>query len=63
VTREKANGASVYIGIHPSKVVVTKLKLDKDRKKMLDRKMKAKMADKSKGKHRQEDIAKPMETS
>ena len=31
VQRDKSNGASVPIGIHPSKVVVTNLKLDKDR--------------------------------
>ena len=38
ITREKSNGATVQIGIHPSKVVITKLKLDKDRKALLDRK-------------------------
>ncbi|KAF9363729.1 60S ribosomal protein L26 [Mortierella sp. NVP85] len=38
VNREKANGASVPVGIHPSKVVVTKLHLDKDRKAILERK-------------------------
>ena len=38
VTRDKANGQSVPIPIHPSKVMITKLKLDKDRKAMLDRK-------------------------
>ncbi|EEP79864.1 60S ribosomal protein L26-1 [Uncinocarpus reesii 1704] len=37
VTREKSNGQSVPIGIHPSKVVITKLKLDKDRETILDR--------------------------
>ncbi|KAI9748949.1 MAG: 60S ribosomal protein L26A [Lichina confinis] len=37
LTREKANGQSVPIGIHPSKCVVTKLKLDKDREKILER--------------------------
>ncbi|KAL2410479.1 Large ribosomal subunit protein uL24y [Exophiala dermatitidis] len=37
VSREKSNGQSVPIGIHPSKVVVTKLKLDKDREKILER--------------------------
>lgn len=31
-------GATVPIGIHPSKVVVTKLKIDKDRKNLLERK-------------------------
>ncbi|KAI9834115.1 MAG: 60S ribosomal protein L26A [Phylliscum demangeonii] len=37
VSREKANGQSVPIGIHPSKCVITKLKLDKDREKILAR--------------------------
>merc|ERR1740115_355117 len=36
--REKANGAAVSIGFHPSKVEVVKLKLDKDRKAILARK-------------------------
>eukprot|EP00927_Polykrikos_kofoidii_P016746 TRINITY_DN1758_c1_g2_i1.p2 TRINITY_DN1758_c1_g2~~TRINITY_DN1758_c1_g2_i1.p2 ORF type:complete len:138 (-),score=23.42 TRINITY_DN1758_c1_g2_i1:108-521(-) len=38
VQRDKANGQTVPVGIHPSKVVITKLKLDKDRKALLDRK-------------------------
>ncbi|KAF9926135.1 60S ribosomal protein L26A [Linnemannia zychae] len=38
VNREKANGAAVPVGIHPSKVVVTKLHMDKDRKDLLERK-------------------------
>ena len=37
VTREKATGASVPLGIHPSNVVITKLKLDKDRESLLER--------------------------
>ena len=37
VVREKSNGQSVPLGIHPSKVVITKLKLDKDRESILDR--------------------------
>ncbi|KAK2751152.1 60S ribosomal protein L26A [Myotisia sp. PD_48] len=37
VSREKSNGQSVPIGIHPSKVVITKLKLDKDRESILER--------------------------
>ena len=32
VQREKADGTAVHVGIHPSKVVITRLKLDKDRK-------------------------------
>lgn len=38
VHREKVNGATVPIGIHPSNVVITKVKLDKDRKALLSRK-------------------------
>merc|ERR1712124_233470 len=38
VTRDKANGQSVNVGIHPSKVVITKIKLDKDRRALLERK-------------------------
>merc|ERR1712070_495044 len=38
VSRDKANGQTVPIGIHPSKVMITKIKLDKDRKALLERK-------------------------
>lgn len=38
VVREKSNGQSVPVPIAPSKVVITKLKLDKDRKNILSRK-------------------------
>ncbi|KAI1151767.1 ribosomal protein L24 [Nemania diffusa] len=37
VTREKTSGQSVPLGIHPSNVVITKLKLDKDRENILER--------------------------
>ena len=37
VSREKSNGQSVPLGIAPSKVVITKLKLDKDRESILER--------------------------
>ncbi|MCD7457030.1 60S ribosomal protein L26 [Datura stramonium] len=48
--REKVNGSTVNVGIHPSKVVITKLRLDKDRKSLLDRKAKGRAAaDKDKG--------------
>merc|ERR1712166_468942 len=36
--REKSNGSTVNVGIHPSNVVITKLKLDKDRRSILERK-------------------------
>lgn len=38
VHREKGNGQTIMIGINPSNVVITKLKLDKDRKALLERK-------------------------
>ncbi|ODV62115.1 60S ribosomal protein uL24 [Ascoidea rubescens DSM 1968] len=38
LTKEKANGASVPLNIHPSNVVITKLHLDKDRKGLIVRK-------------------------
>merc|ERR1711977_527172 len=37
VTRDKASGQSVPLGIHPSNVVINKLKLDKDREDILAR--------------------------
>ncbi|KAL3421450.1 60s ribosomal protein l26 [Phlyctema vagabunda] len=37
VVKEKSSGQSVPIGVHPSKVVITKLKLDKDRENILER--------------------------
>ncbi|GIX83887.1 60S ribosomal protein L26 [Caerostris extrusa] len=61
IQREKANGASVYVGIHPSKVVIVKLKMDKDRKLLLERRARGKqLAEKGKGKHTEESVA--MET-
>merc|ERR1719334_3021320 len=63
IQRDKANGATVNVGIHPSKVVIVKLKLDKDRKRILDRKAKgrADALGKDKGKYTEESAA--METS
>ncbi|KAL1925448.1 60S ribosomal protein uL24 [Calcarisporiella thermophila] len=52
VSREKVNGSTVPIGIHPSKVVITKLKVDKDRKNLLERKDRSASA---KGKGKAED--------
>ena len=42
IHRDKANGAQVNIGVHPSNVQITKLKLDKDRKNILERKDRSK---------------------
>merc|ERR1719473_1653360 len=52
VTRDKANGQTVQVGIRPSKVMITKLKLDKDRKALLERKNRAK----AKGKYKEGDM-------
>lgn len=54
IQREKANGATVSVGIHPSKLEIVKLKLDKDRKKILERKNRSKLAEK--GKHTEEEV-------
>ena len=50
VAREKSNGQSVPLGIHPSKCVITKLKLDKDRENILERIAKGREEKKAKGK-------------
>merc|ERR1719271_1625571 len=52
VTRDKANGQTVHIPIHPSKVRITKLKLDKDRKALLERKNRSS----KKGKYTDKDV-------
>eukprot|EP01018_Ginkgo_biloba_P011542 Gb_05675 [translate_table: standard] len=57
ITREKVNGSTVNVGVNPSKVMVTKLKLDKDRKALLERKGKGRAAEKGKGKFTAEDVA------
>ena len=38
IIKEKTNGAQVPVPIHPAKVQITKLKLDKDRKALIERK-------------------------
>ena len=48
-------GAAVPVGLQASKVVITKLKLDKDRKSILERKNRS--GEKGKGKFSESDIA------
>merc|ERR1712002_87208 len=55
VQREKANGATVNVGVRPSKVEIVRLKMDRDRKKILERKNKTKLQEK--GKHTEEEVA------
>ncbi|KAF8189537.1 translation protein SH3-like domain-containing protein [Mycena galopus ATCC 62051] len=38
VQRDKSNGATATVGVHPSNVDITTIKLDKDRRAILDRK-------------------------
>ncbi|GMK54059.1 hypothetical protein CspeluHIS016_0106450 [Cutaneotrichosporon spelunceum] len=42
---EKSNAATPSVGIHPSNVVITSLKLDKDRKAIIERKSGKKAAE------------------
>lgn len=51
-----ATGATVNVGIDPSKCIITKLKLDKDRRALLDRKAASKKADKGKGKFTEQEV-------
>ncbi|RAK96596.1 60S ribosomal protein uL24 [Aspergillus ibericus CBS 121593] len=48
ISRDKSNGQSVPIPLHPSKVVIKKLHLDKDREQILERIAKGREAVKSK---------------
>lgn len=48
LTCEKANQQSVPVGIHPSNVVITKLKMDRCRQVILDRKNRDAKSDKGK---------------
>merc|ERR1719199_986255 len=57
ITREKASGATVQVGVHPSKVVINKLRLDKDRKALLERKNRSAALKKGKGKFTEADVA------
>lgn len=61
VEREKANGTPVHVGIYPSKVVITRLKLGKDCKKTLQWRAKSCQVGKEKGKHEEETIEKMQE--
>ncbi|CDR97303.1 ribosomal protein L24 family protein, putative [Babesia bigemina] len=46
ITTDKNNGESVQVGIHPSNVIITKLRMDKDRHRILERKGQAAMKSK-----------------
>eukprot|EP00604_Paraphysomonas_vestita_P003344 CAMPEP_0174818006 /NCGR_PEP_ID=MMETSP1107-20130205/597_1 /TAXON_ID=36770 /ORGANISM="Paraphysomonas vestita, Strain GFlagA" /LENGTH=142 /DNA_ID=CAMNT_0016029285 /DNA_START=63 /DNA_END=491 /DNA_ORIENTATION=- len=46
-TRDKVNGQTIFRGIDPSNVVITKIKMDKSRKAILDRKNRANVGKKT----------------
>merc|ERR1712053_28714 len=56
ISREKANGQTTHIGLHPSNVVITKLKLSKDRKALLEAKRATREQGLEKGKIQQADV-------
>ena len=57
VQRDKSNGSSVPIGIHPSNVVITTIKLDKDRRAILERKDRKKNASAREGESIEVDVS------
>jgi large subunit ribosomal protein L24 len=65
LTREKVDGTAVFLPVHPSKVMVTRLNLDdKWRKKILERKQKAQTKPKEPAKEPElEVVQKPPETA
>ena len=52
-TKEKSNGQTVPVPIHPSNVFITKLKINDDRKNLLERKAQNR---KDKGKYSKKDL-------
>jgi len=61
IQREKANGTTVFIGLHPSNLSIVKLKLTEKRKSLLERKAAGRQArdGKSKDKHSAVDASAP----
>lgn len=57
VQRDKSNGASAPIGVHPSNVVITTIKLDKDRRAILERKDRKKNPSTRKGDEIEVDVS------
>lgn len=54
-------GTTVHVGIHPSKVGIPRLKLDKDGEKILERKAKSQQVGKERGRYKEETIEKMQE--
>lgn len=58
---KKINGRTVQVDFTPSKVVINRLKLDKDHKKILEHKHKSHLVGKEKGKSKEDTIEKIQE--
>merc|ERR1712150_125017 len=56
ISREKANGQTTHIGLHPSNLVITKMKMTADRKKLLEAKKSTREQGLKKGKTQQADV-------
>ncbi|XP_057608297.1 60S ribosomal protein L26-like [Chionomys nivalis] len=57
----KANGTTVHVDIHPSKVGIIRIKLNKDSKMILEKKAKTRILEEEKGKYTEETIEKTQE--
>lgn len=51
VQREEAHGTTLHVRVRPSEVVIIRLKVDKDLKKVLGRKAKSHQVGREKGKY------------
>ncbi|KAH0509014.1 60S ribosomal protein L26 [Microtus ochrogaster] len=52
VQKEKANGTAVHMGVHPSRVVITRLMLDKAAEKILEGQAWSRPVGRKEGKHK-----------
>lgn len=57
LTKNRTNGATIRVPIHPSNVVITKMKLTPDREHLIKRKAEGR-GDKNKGKYTVQDVKK-----
>ncbi|ERE73181.1 60S ribosomal protein L26-like protein [Cricetulus griseus] len=62
MSASRKGNATVHVGIHPIKMFITRLKLDKVRKNILQRKAKSRQVGKEKGKYKEVTIEKMQET-
>ncbi|EDS40161.1 ribosomal protein L26 [Culex quinquefasciatus] len=57
IQRKRANGTNVYVGVHPFKFLIVKLKMNKDRKRILGHRRWTQAFSKDKGKYTEESAA------